>query len=278
MQEIAENYNEIGLIDNIVDHLNVIRKRYKVIFLIIITSVSATAGISQYKPDIYKASAVIMPVMLQQNQNRLSAVDKQIGISMPTLSNISELESLLNSNILMEKVVRNKDFYPIFLNETYVENPGAEKIWKGIRFLKNIYKVKLDHKKGIINLAVEYTNPKTTADVITCILAELTDYMSSEAKRVAETNRKYLESLITKNADPLIKQKVYSLVARQIEISMMAEVKENFAFKVLDPPRVPDIKIKPSIKKDVMFSFIISLFAGLLIAFLTEYVSVRFKK
>lgn len=278
MEEVAEKYDEISLIDNIIDHFNVISKRYKLILFIVLASVSATAAMSQYEPDIYKSSAVIMPVMSQQNQNGLTTVDQHIGISMPVLSNVSELESLLNSNILMEKVVRNRNFYPIFLNETYEENPGPDKIWKGIRFMQSIYKVNHNQKKGIITLAVEHTNPKTTADIISCVLSELTDYMSSEAKRVAGINRKYLETLIKKNADPLIKQKIYSLIARQIEISMMAEVKENFAFKVLDPPRAPDVKIKPTIKKDIIFSFIISLFAGLLIAFLAEYISIRVKK
>ena len=104
------------------------------------------------------------------------------------------------------------------------------------------------------------------------MLTELTNYMSSEAKRVAETNRKYLETLIDKNADPLIRQKIYSLIAKQIEISMMAEVKENFAFKVIDPPKVPDMRIKPKRTKMVLLAFITSLFAGIFIAFFMEYV------
>ncbi len=53
---------------------------------------------------------------------------------------------------------------------------------------------------------------------------------------------------------------------------MMAEVKENFAFKVVDPPKVPDRKIKPKIRKNLVLSFIISLFAGISLAFFIEYI------
>ena len=89
--------------------------------------------------------------------------------------------------------------------------------------------------------------------------------------RSSARNKKYLESLIDKNADPLIRKNIYSLIAQQIQTSMMAEVKENFAFKILDPPKAPDMKIRPSIRKNVMLAFFISLFAGIFIAFIVEY-------
>ncbi len=278
MQEVAENYNQSGLIDNIIDHFNVIRKRYKLILLIVFSSVLATGTISHYKPDMYQSRAVIIPVMTKDDQNSITMVDRQIGISMPTPSNVSELVSLLNSNILLEKVIKNEDIFPIFLNERLEAEPEPEKVWRGVRLLKGTYNAYYNKKDGIIELSVKFSNPKTTTDILNRMLEELTDYMSSEAKRVAETNRKYLESLINKNADPLIRQKIYSLIARQIEISMMAEVKENFAFKLIDPPRVPYATIKPSIKNDMVFSFVLSLFAGLLIAFLVEYISESRKK
>ncbi|HLA50198.1 MAG TPA: GNVR domain-containing protein, partial [Thermodesulfovibrionia bacterium] len=73
-------------------------------------------------------------------------------------------------------------------------------------------------------------------------------------------------------SDPLIRTKIYSLIAQQIETSMMAEVKENFAFKIIDPPRAPDKRIKPNRSRRVMISFMVSLFAGIFIAFLREYI------
>ncbi|MBM2839369.1 MAG: putative rane protein [Deltaproteobacteria bacterium] len=54
---------------------------------------------------------------------------------------------------------------------------------------------------------------------------------------------------------------------------MMSEVKENFAFKVIDPPKVPDKKIKPKRSQMVMLSLVTSLFAGIFIAFFLEYIA-----
>ena len=102
-------------------------------------------------------------------------------------------------------------------------------------------------------------------------LTALTDHMSGEARRVAMINRQYLEEQLGKTADPLIKQKIYNLIAQQLETSMMAEVKENFAFKVIDPPKVPDKKIRPKRTQMVLLSFFASLFMGVFLAFFMEY-------
>jgi LPS O-antigen subunit length determinant protein (WzzB/FepE family) len=118
---------------------------------------------------------------------------------------------------------------------------------------------------------MQFRDPKTAADIVTYTLLELTDHMSNEARRVADINKKYLESQIDKTADPFIKTKIYSLIAQQIETAMMAEVKENFAFKILDPPRTPDVKIKPKRTQMTIIAFVVSLFLGIFIAFGREY-------
>jgi uncharacterized protein involved in exopolysaccharide biosynthesis len=88
---------------------------------------------------------------------------------------------------------------------------------------------------------------------------------------VAATNRKYLEEQLGSTTDPFIKQKTYNMIAEQIETGMMAEVKENFAFKVIDPPMAPDKKIKPQRRQIVLLALVISLFAGIGIALVLEY-------
>jgi len=53
---------------------------------------------------------------------------------------------------------------------------------------------------------------------------------------------------------------------------MMAEVKEGFAFKVLDPPMAPDKKSKPKRAQMVVVAFIVSLFLGVFVILFKEYI------
>jgi uncharacterized protein involved in exopolysaccharide biosynthesis len=258
---------------NLIDYINVLKRLKKLIISIVAVSVVAAGIISFLSPKIYEAKAVIMPSDQPNEQRGMNAIATQFGISAPSSSNTSEVISLLKSNILMERVIKRHKLLTVFFKKKELKGiPDASKIWNGIRYLKDIYKVRHNQREDVIELSAEFKDPKTAAEILQYILTELTDYMSSEAKRVADTNKSYLESLIDKNADPLIQQKIYSLIARQIETSMMAEVKENFAFKILDPPKAPDKKIKPKIRKNIITSFIISLFAGIFISFFIEYI------
>jgi len=267
--EKQEEYDEI----NLLDYFNVLKKRKNLILIIIAVSVGITIIYSLLATKIYKARAVIMPSTQRNEQSNMSVIAMQFGISTPSTSNISEIVSLLSSNILMEKVIKRYNLLPVFFdNKESNEVLYPDKIWDGIRFLKDIYKVKYNQKDSTIELSAEFKDPVIAANILNYILTELTDYMSSEAKRVAETNKKYLESQLDKTSDPFIKTKIYNLIAQQIEQAMMAEVRENFAFKVIDPPKAPDKRTKPKRMLMIMMSFVTSLFIGLVAAFFKEYI------
>jgi len=228
------------------------------------------------------------------------------GIMLPGGSSAAEIVNLLKSNILREKVLERNQLLPVlFYKEWDAEkkdwkrgislNPlvyvgklvraisggepqgvrkkdtGVPDVWDGLRELDEIVKVNQNVKENIITITVDYYDPEMAAKMVEYILTALTDHMSSEARRVATINRQYLEEQLVKTADPLIKQKIYNLIAQQLETSMMAEVKENFAFKVIDPPKVPDKKIKPKRIQMALLSFVVSIFIGVFLAFFMEY-------
>jgi uncharacterized protein involved in exopolysaccharide biosynthesis len=232
-----------------------------------------------------------------------------LGLSTLDPASTSEIMGLLKSNILQEKMIQQYNLMPVLfyeqwddkkkawkkddgfsLNPLYYvsqliklvtpapppggrkKEPGVPDTWDALRLLDGIVNIKKDLKEGTITLTADYRDPEMAAKLVEYYLATLNDYMSTEAKRVANTNRKYLEEQLATTTDPLIKQKTYNLIAQQIETAMMSEVKENFAFKVIDPPLAPDKKIKPKRSQMVMLSFVVALFIGIFVAFFLEYI------
>ena len=270
MEERDEKHRET----NLLDYLAILNKYKGLIIAFIMVSIIITGIISFLSPKIYMANATIMHVSNEQEQSSITTIASQFGITSPRTSNVAEIMALLNSKILMEKTIQKYDLIPVILGKDLKGKKDSEKMWDSIRYLQQgIFKARENKREGVIRLSAEHKDPEVAAKILTNILSELTSYMSSEAQRVANTNKEYLESLIDKNVDPLIQEKIYSLIARQIEISMMAEVKENFAFKVLDPPKVPDRVISPKIRKNIVMAFILSLFASIFLAFFAEYIN-----
>lgn len=269
MEQKEEFSDEI----NLLDYLKVIQKHKKLIIFIVAIAVAVTVVTSLLRTPTYEAKAVIVPASQQNAPSGMSGLAAQFGIATPPSGNVTEIVNLLNSNILCEKVISKYNLLSLFFKKDELKDKtDNKKIWAGLNYLKGALKINFKQKDNIIEISMQFKDPKMAAEIVNYTISELTDYMSSEAKRVAETNKKYLELQIDKTADPFIKTKIYSLIAHQIEQSMMAEVKENFAFKVLDPPRVPDKRIKPERRKMVMISFVTSLFVGIFAAFLMEYI------
>lgn len=257
---------------NLLDYVKVILKHKRLIFWIIGVTVVLTAIISLIMTPIYEAKAVILPIATQGERVGVSAIASQFGPIPPEQSGASEIVGLLKSNKIREMVLKRYKLLPVLLEEgSLKEKTEDEMVWMGLRYLEETLKINLKQKENTIEISMQFKDPKIVAGIVNYILNDLTDYMSSETRRVAETNQKYLESQIDKTADPFIKTKIYSLIAQQIETSAMAEAKENFAFKILDPPKIPDKRIKPKRRIMVMTSFVVSLFLGIFMAFGKEF-------
>lgn len=270
-KEHVQPYTEDEI--NLLDLVKVILKHKWLIFWIVVIAVFLTAIISLLMTPIYEAKAVILPIASQGEGFGASSIAAQFGIATPTPPNTSEIVGLLKSNKLRERVLKRYNLLPVLFEEDSLEEKTEEeRIWMGLRYLGEALKINSNQKENTIEISMEFKDPEITANIVNYLLKELNDYMSSEARRVAETNRRYLESQVDKTADPIIRTNIYSLIAKQIEASAMAEAKENFAFKVIDPPKAPDMRSKPKRKLMVVVSFVVSLFLGIFLAFFKEYI------
>lgn len=290
---------------NLLNYWRVIHKRQKLIIRVVVATVLVTVVISLFMTNIYQAKAVITPITPKESgtgSSALSALALQFGglpgialpgIALPGGSSAAEIVNLLKSNILREKVLQRYQLLPILFYKEWdtekkdwkrsislnpvvflgklVRGDDVPDVWDGLRKLDKIIEINQNIRENVITIMVDYYDPEMAAKMVEYFLTTLTDHMSSEAKRVAMINRQYLEEQLGKTADPLIKQKIYNLIAQQVETSMMTEVKENFAFKMIDPPKVPDKKIKPKRILIALLSFVAAVFLGVFLAFFMEY-------
>ncbi|MFQ5586036.1 MAG: Wzz/FepE/Etk N-terminal domain-containing protein [Thermodesulfobacteriota bacterium] len=274
---------------NLIDYWRVIWKRKALIVIVILISTISTAVKSLYMENIYQAQAVITPVGKKSGGGGLSSLMQQLGglpgIALPGSASATELVNLLNSKLLKKKIIEKNNLLPVFFHEQWDEEKkgwkedrnGHPTMWDGLRALEGMASVQNNAQDSTITISVDYYDPEVSAQIVDYFLTALNEHMSGETRRVAESNKEYLEEQLKNTSDPLIKRNIYNLIAKQIETAMMSGVKENFAFKVIDPPMVSDRKIRPKRLQMVMMSFFASLFAGVFLAFFVEYV-VKVKK
>ena len=304
---VTENEDEIDLLEL----ARTIWKGKKLIIWIAVIVTLATAAYSLSLTNIYTAQAVLKPVSSKDGGGRISSLASQFGglanmagIGMPSASSAAELVSLLKSNVLKKNMIEKYNLLPVLFPKQWDEekkawkktsggfslnplalisklrptdpsapkkDPGAPDMWDGIRALDGYVSINYNLKEDVITITVNYHDPEMAASIANDFIISLNDYMSSEAKRIANINKEYLEKQLRETNDSFIQQKIYNLIADKIEITMMAEVKEDFAFKILDPPMAPDQKSKPKRAQMVVIAFVVSLFLGVFVVLFREY-------
>ncbi|MBN1363405.1 MAG: hypothetical protein JW976_01235 [Syntrophaceae bacterium] len=299
-----ENEDEIDLLEL----AKTIWNSRKLIIWIVVACTAVTIILSLFMTNIYTARAILKPTSPTQTGGKaVSSLMAQFGglaslagIAMPASASSTEMVNLLESNILRKEIIENYQLLPVLFSDRWnIEkkawkkpgislNPlaliaglgsrtskkerGIPDTWDGIRKLNDMVKIDYNIKEDIITVSADFPDPEIAAGIVNSFIVALNDHMSLEAKRVALVNREYLEKQLTETNDPIVKQKIYNLIADKIETMMMAEVKEGFAFKVLDPPMVPDEKSKPKRAQMAVVAFMVSLFMGVFVVLFREYV------
>jgi uncharacterized protein involved in exopolysaccharide biosynthesis len=256
------------------DCLRVVWSHRWLMAVVVAAGVMGTALASLIMTPVYESRAVIVPAgALSKDQGAATGfLAMQFGFVPPVTPASVEIVNLLKSNNLRERLIRRHGLLPLFFTKESMRGKTENQLmWDGMRYLEKRTTVNFAQKDNLITLSCRYKDPGKARELVASMLTELNDYMSGEAKRVADMNRKYLEAQVEKTSDPFIKAKIYTLIAQHIETSVMAEAKENFAFKVLDPPRVPDKRISPKRMLMVLAMFVVSLFVGIFAVFLIEY-------
>lgn len=216
------------------------------------------------KPNLYRSAAVIMPAEEESRQSAALGALSSLGIQVGGPTKVEDLEVLFRSDDLTVRVFSRHDHWATILGDSYDpktgtvqpgmlaflssgrKEPGSPGDWDAIRAAEDAKRVSLNRKSGSLTVSFESTSPQESAAILTEYLDEAKNRLQEEAFARAAKNKKFIEEQIGKTVDPLTRDRLYSLLGQEVEREMMARNREQFGFRVIDSPRVPDRKSWPS--------------------------------
>jgi uncharacterized protein involved in exopolysaccharide biosynthesis len=190
---------------------------------------------------------------------------------------VEDLETLFKSNDLTVRVFGKHNLWPIVLPDKFdpvtgkmkfcwtdrlfggEKGPRAPSDWDAIRAAEDRLDVFVNKKAGTISVSFESPSAEGSASIVKYYLDEGKSRLQEEALERAVMNKKFIEEQIGKTVDALTRDRLYSLYGQEVEREMMARNREQFGFRVVDAPRVPDRKSSPHrllIALTVLFLFL----------------------
>jgi uncharacterized protein involved in exopolysaccharide biosynthesis len=276
--DTAYDDEEVHLLD-----LFIVLLRHKVlIFLFVFLTGSVAAAVSLWLPDIYQSAATIVPTTQERGGGALSAlggfgamIAGEAGIV--TAGSIEQFDVVLKSRELTASIVRRYNLQPYLFAERWdptrkawrEEAPKFEQIHGA---MQNRLTVRKDKNQNVVNLSFEAQEPEMARKILNYYIDGLSDFLRNQILTDAAAQQRHLGEQIAKTSDPLLRNRLYELIAKQIEQETLARVQRYYSFNVIDPPYVPERKFKPKRTLICVLSVVVALFLAIFLAFFLEYV------
>ena len=252
----------------------------------LITAITGLAAVTSVVvalmlPNIYTANALLAPA--EQSGGGMSALMQQYGglaslagVSLPGGEDGSRAQlgmQLMKSRAFIGDFVDRRDILPelmavkawdagsgqiVFDSETY---DGASKTWvrevepprqpapssqEAHKAFSAILGVSQDKQTGYVTVSVEHQSPVVAAQWVNWLVEDVNAAVKTQDVTEAEKSIEYLREQVTNTSLADLQAVFFDLIQSQTETVMLAEVRPEYVFKVIDPAVAPEEKSKPS--------------------------------
>ncbi|WP_229607874.1 Wzz/FepE/Etk N-terminal domain-containing protein [Vibrio parahaemolyticus] len=249
-------------------------------------------------PNIYKADALLAPSE-SSSGGGLSKMAGQLG-GLAALAGVNLGGGESSQTELAVQVMKSRQFIDLFIekhnllvplmategwelstNELVVDNKvydseNGEWLRKpqGLRgakpskqeayelFSRELFNVSLNKETGLYTVSISHYSPYVAQQWVTWLIEDINKVMRERTISETSQNLAYLDTQLQKTAVTDMQSTFYKLIEEQTKSLMLAEVQEEFVFKVVDPAVVPEVKSGPKRALICVVGFLLGLLIG----------------
>jgi uncharacterized protein involved in exopolysaccharide biosynthesis len=214
-------------------------------------------GASRLIHPIYRATTTMLPTKSPESSNGLGGIATQVGglaalagINLQPNDNSVGSGEYLRSNTLMGKFIDSHDLMPILYPNRWDGRKhegipgrfgGAPTESAAIRRLKaSVVKISEDKRTGLLTVTVDWRDPALARQWANDFVALANNGLRTRAIVDAQATIDYLNGQIEKTQSVQIREALYRIVETQLKTLALANVREDYAFRVVDAAVLPD--------------------------------------
>ena len=218
------------------------------------------AGASYLFTPMFKADAVLIPSEELLGLNEIGGLGSLGGLaSLVGLGKNGNKENeaieTLKSRALLRAYIEVNGLLPIIFHDRW---DSSAKKWKvdsqgrvptledGFKkFDDRILNVVENHKTGLISISVTWEDPALAKKWVDGLIDAANDRLRTRAVDRSTRTLEYLEKISTSISAMEVKATIYKLIESEIKKQMIIAGGKDYAFRVVDPPVLPERKVSP---------------------------------
>jgi uncharacterized protein involved in exopolysaccharide biosynthesis len=235
----------------LVDILAQIRQHWIIILAVTLLGGIVAGLIAFAMQPIYRAEVLVAPVESQQSPGALSGMGGSLDLFATflgggSLTSRSTAESIatLGSRALSEEFITELGLIPVLFEDSWDSESGSWNVNEdevptlgaAFRFFdEEIRSIDLDPTSELVLLSIEWKDPILAAQWANTLIEMANQRLRAVAIDEATKATEYLRGEL-KNTDIIeVRQAIFAVMETQMQEIMLANVHEQYAFKIIDP-------------------------------------------
>jgi uncharacterized protein involved in exopolysaccharide biosynthesis len=231
-------------------------------------------GLAMLITPIFRAEAVITPVRsgvmggaggLGGQLGGLANIANLAGVNLDSgNSSDREAKAILQSRSLVAEFITKNHL----LGELFLDSKKPPSMWLAVKnFREGVLAIHEDKRAGLLTIAIDWKSAAVAAQWANDFIALANERIRSRAIDEATRNIDFLNRQIAKTSVVEVQHALYNLIENETKTLMLANVKVEYAFTVIDPAVPPDRKTSPRRSLYALLGAFLGFFIGVLIAY-----------
>jgi uncharacterized protein involved in exopolysaccharide biosynthesis len=229
----------------------------RMIALFIVVPMVLSAVVVLLMRPVYQSDVVLVPTEGQEAASGLAALSSQlggiasmIGISAPPSSTKEQTIAILESRAFTEAFIESENLLPILFWKQWNAQAGEWKPdWRGRiptiadgveLFDEMIRTVSDDTSTNLVTLRVQWYDRELAARWANLLIRRLNEDVRKRDIAEAQRSIEFISRELARSDKVELRQGLYGLMQQQLERIVLANVREDYAFKILDPAFVAE--------------------------------------
>lgn len=181
--------------------------------------------------EVLKSRAFLGKFVADNNFTEALMATKGWDLSTNTLKYDEEIYDLKN-----HKWVRDA-------TEPRTPEPSELEVHKYV--LKHVLSVVQDKETGFVTIAVKHYSPYVAKEIVHKLVFALNQKIKQDDIAEAEKSIRYLNQAISETPNSEMRNVFYQLIEKQQQTKMLANIRDQYVLKVIDPPVISEEKDSP---------------------------------
>jgi uncharacterized protein involved in exopolysaccharide biosynthesis len=246
------------------------------------------AAIAVTMTPVYRASTILVPASADNGGlgnsvgsalNSLGGLASLAGVNLKSGGGeVEEAIAVLKSRQFIEAFIRDKRLLPLLYQDKW--DPQAQAWRDGEEptfakahdyFVKKVLSVVQDNRSALVVIQVDWPDRELAAEWANVLVQRLNGEMRTRALQKAAASVQYLEQELARTSMLGAQEAISRLIEAQINQRMLANVIEEYAFRIVDRAMPPDVDnpLRPNRPVIVAAGAILGVVVGVLAVLLS---------